>query len=173
MKWNYYMKKRCSLPNIEHGNVIERQVSWHLRVSNCDLNLNPWFDGDGGDLLHNIWWAEKINNSLVNTKLKSVPCVCSCWISKYWNNFSARSSISMNSKKRSNVSNELYARRCRGCLTENVNRYRYAQKKLVKLNDTHNINHINMLKLFLASEISKESKHRKLTLSYKKWWKVP
>lgn len=47
----------------------------HSLIGNGDLNFHTRFNGDGGNLLHYIGRAEKVDNSLVDTEFKSVPCV--------------------------------------------------------------------------------------------------
>ncbi|KAK8670170.1 hypothetical protein V6N13_104930 [Hibiscus sabdariffa] len=47
------------------------------RIYNGDFHLDTRLDGDGSNLLYHIWGTEKVNNSLVNTKLKLIPCICS------------------------------------------------------------------------------------------------
>lgn len=49
------MMKKTFLPNIEHSTVREKQdLAQHLIISNGNLNLNTRFNGDGGNLLHNV-----------------------------------------------------------------------------------------------------------------------
>ena len=48
---------------------------WDTSIGNCDFNLNTRFDGDRGDLLNNVSRAKEVDDSLVDTKFKSVPCV--------------------------------------------------------------------------------------------------
>lgn len=50
----------------------------HSRISNSNFHLNPRFNCDGSDLLDHIRGTEKVNNTLVNSKLKSVPSVGPC-----------------------------------------------------------------------------------------------
>lgn len=46
-----------------------------LLIGNGDLNLNTGINGDGSNLLHHIRGAEQVDNTLVDTKFKSVPRV--------------------------------------------------------------------------------------------------
>ena len=41
-------------------------------------NLRTKNQGNGGNLLHNIRRAKEVNNRLVHTQLKSVPCIGTC-----------------------------------------------------------------------------------------------
>ena len=47
-------------------------------ISNSDFHLHTRFYGNGGDLLHNIRRAKKINNSLMDPKFKSIPSIGPC-----------------------------------------------------------------------------------------------
>ena len=44
-----------------------------LSVGNGDLNLYTGFDGDGGDLLHDLGRGVKVNHVLVDAHLESIP----------------------------------------------------------------------------------------------------
>lgn len=44
-------------------------------ICNGHFNFNTRFNGDGGDLLNNIWRAVQVNDSLVDTEFKSIPGV--------------------------------------------------------------------------------------------------
>ena len=49
-----------------------------LRICNGNFNLHTRFNCNGGNLLDHIRGAEEVNNSFVDTKLKSIPCVGTC-----------------------------------------------------------------------------------------------
>jgi hypothetical protein len=63
------------LKRLEEGNCKSRP---HSRICNGNFNLHTRFNSNRGNLLNNIWGAEEVNNSLVDTKLESIPSVGTC-----------------------------------------------------------------------------------------------
>ena len=55
--------------------IVETWKRVHSLIGDGDLNLHPRFNGDGGNLLHYMSRAEKVDNPLVNTEFKSVTRV--------------------------------------------------------------------------------------------------
>lgn len=46
-----------------------------LRVGNSYFHLHTKLNRNGGNLLNNIWGAKQVDNTLVDTKFKSIPSV--------------------------------------------------------------------------------------------------
>ena len=46
-----------------------------LRVGNSYFHLHTRLNRNGGNLLNNIWGAKQVDNTLVDTKFKSIPSV--------------------------------------------------------------------------------------------------
>ena len=46
-----------------------------LLVFEENFNIHSWFDGDGGDLLHNLGWGVQVNNTFVDAHFIPIPGV--------------------------------------------------------------------------------------------------
>merc|ERR1719400_69273 len=72
MIWSTWIAMASILKKFSHR-IYSRFVIRHLSISNSNLNLYSWFNGDGGDLLDDLRRRMQINDTLVNAHLEAIP----------------------------------------------------------------------------------------------------
>merc|ERR1719400_1013284 len=72
MIWSTWIAMASILKKFSHK-TFSRFVIRHLSISNSNLNLYSWFNGDGGDLLDDLRRRMQIDDTLVNAHLEAIP----------------------------------------------------------------------------------------------------